>query len=346
MFELLIVGIAAGFLAAISPCILPVLPVVLVAGAAQPTGRARRPPRRGQRPAPGPPSRWASGLPSPAGTPSGPAAAATGRARRASGRRTGPERTGTARWPAPPAVGRRGPGDELQPADPGRVGDSLALHLPQDSLRDAGIALLVVVGLGFLFPPFGALLERPFARMTHRASPTANAGGFVLGLAPRPAVRSLRRPDPGRHHRGRGHRIGWGWTAVFLTVAFAVGAAVPLLVVAVAGGQLTQPGRAPAPPRRPGAPGQRGDRADHGPGHRAQHLLGAAARRARLHQRPAEQDRRRGEGPQAAQRAPRRHASQTSLANCNANATSLVNCGPAPNFKGITAWLNTPGGSR
>jgi len=34
--ELVIVGIAAGFLAAISPCVLPVLPVVLVAGAGEP----------------------------------------------------------------------------------------------------------------------------------------------------------------------------------------------------------------------------------------------------------------------------------------------------------------------
>jgi thiol-disulfide isomerase/thioredoxin len=37
-------------------------------------------------------------------------------------------------------------------------------------------------------------------------------------------------------------------------------------------------------------------------------------------------------------------APQTSLTKCNANATGLVNCGPAPNFAGITAWLNTPGG--
>lgn len=33
MVELVLIGIVAGFLAGISPCILPVLPVVLVAGA-------------------------------------------------------------------------------------------------------------------------------------------------------------------------------------------------------------------------------------------------------------------------------------------------------------------------
>src|SRR6202042_848335 len=32
------------------------------------------------------------------------------------------------------------------------------------------------------------------------------------------------------------------------------------------------------------------------------------------------------------------------LTSCNANASTLVNCGSAPDFTGITAWLNTPGG--
>ena len=49
-------------------------------------------------------------------------------------------------------------------------------RLPQDSLRDAGIALLVVVGLGYLIPPLGALIERPFARVgTRRPGGAARA---------------------------------------------------------------------------------------------------------------------------------------------------------------------------
>ena len=56
------------------------------------------------------------------------------------------------------------------------------LHLPQDALRDAGIVLLAVVGLGYLIPPLGALIERPFARVGTR-QPSGRAGGFVLGLA-------------------------------------------------------------------------------------------------------------------------------------------------------------------
>ena len=43
------------------------------------------------------------------------------------------------------------------------------LGLPQDLLRWLGIAVLVVVGLGLLFPPIGRVLERPFARILQRA---------------------------------------------------------------------------------------------------------------------------------------------------------------------------------
>jgi thiol-disulfide isomerase/thioredoxin len=32
------------------------------------------------------------------------------------------------------------------------------------------------------------------------------------------------------------------------------------------------------------------------------------------------------------------------VAGSDSTATTLVNCGPAPDFTGITAWLNTPGG--
>ena len=50
---------------------------------------------------------------------------------------------------------------------------------------------------------------------------------------------------------GATHRVGW--TAVFLTVAFALGAAVPLLAVALAGDELTRRvGRSEARP--PAAP--------------------------------------------------------------------------------------------
>src|SRR5215469_15982965 len=143
MVELVLVGIVAGFLAGISPCILPALPVVLVASAA-PAGRAR------------------SAGAAPAGDVS-------------AGERP---RGGLAR---PLAVIA---GLVLSFSLLVLAGSEILslLHLPQDSLRDAGIALLIVVGLGYLVPPLGALLERPFARLGPRR-PSGRAGGFVLGLA-------------------------------------------------------------------------------------------------------------------------------------------------------------------
>jgi cytochrome c biogenesis protein CcdA/thiol-disulfide isomerase/thioredoxin len=287
MVELVVVGVVAGFLAGISPCILPVLPVVLVAGAAPPASAE-------------------------------PAA--------------GMSRAGLARALAVVA------GLVLSFSLLVLAGSEFLtlLHLPQDFLRDAGIALLAVVGLGYLVPPLGALLERPFARVRTRR-PSGSAGGFVLGLA----LGVLYVPCAGPILAaitviGATHRVGL--TAVILPAAFAAGTAVPLLAVAVAGGQLT--GRIGAIRRQ--APQVRraggvvliaiavaiafnafaGLQRDV-PGY-ADALQGSARIRNQLNGLT-------GVRP-------------TSLTSCNSNATTLVNCGPAPNFTGITAWLNTPGG--
>jgi cytochrome c biogenesis protein CcdA/thiol-disulfide isomerase/thioredoxin len=281
--ELILIGIVAGFLAGISPCILPVLPVVLVASAEPETAT----------PAP---------------------------------------RAGLAR---PLAVIA---GLVLSFSLLILVGSEVLslLHLPQDSLRDAGLALLALVGLGYLIPPLGALLERPFARVRARR-PDGRAGGFVLGLA----LGVLYVPCAGPILAaitvlGATHRVGLN--AVVLTAAFAVGTAVPLLAVAVAGNRLA--GRVGAIRRH--APRVRqvggiillvmavaiGADAFAGlqravPGY-ATALQGSAKVRKQLNALAGEP--------------------HTTLAKCNPDATTLVNCGPAPNFTGVTAWLNTPGG--
>ena len=210
------------------------------------------------------------------------------------------------------------------------------LHLPQDFLRNAGIVLLVVVGLGYLLPPLGALIERPFARLSGRR-PAGISGGFVLGLA----LGLLYVPCAGPVLAaitvvGATHRVGL--TAVVLTAAFAAGTAIPLLAVAIAGGQLT--GRIGAVRRHAVQVRQVGGAvlivmaAVIGfnvlgglqrdiPGYSTA-LQGSATVRKQLNGLTG--------------------ARHTSLTRCNPNATTLVNCGPAPNFAGITAWLNTPGG--
>ena len=139
MVGLIVVGIVAGFLAGISPCILPVLPVVLVAGASAPESAS--PPASAGTPARMPKARLARSL---------------------------------------AVIG----GLVVSFSIIVLAGSEILslLHLPQDALRDAGIALLIVVGLGYLIPPLGALIERPFARVGTR-QPSGRAGGFVLGLA-------------------------------------------------------------------------------------------------------------------------------------------------------------------
>ena len=287
MTELVIVGIVAGFLAGISPCILPVLPVVLVAGVSPATN---------------------DGTPTPV------------------------PRAGLARSLA--VIG----GLIVSFSIIVLAGSEILslLHLPQDALRDAGIALLAVVGLGYLIPPLGALLERPFARVSTR-QPSGRAGGFILGLA----VGVLYVPCAGPVLAaiavvGATHRVGL--TAIILTAAFAVGTAVPLFAVAAAGGQLTSRigairRRAPQIRRAGGAvlivmavviasdvlAGLQRDI----PGYTTA-LQGSAKIRKQLNALTG--------------------ARHTSLTDCNSNSTTLVNCGPAPDFTGITAWLNTPGG--
>ena len=299
MVELVVVGLVAGFLAGISPCILPVLPVVLVAGAA-PVADA------GQ----------ALGAEQAVGAEP---------ARRVRG------------------VGLRRPlaviaGLVLSFSFIVLAGSTALslLHLPQDFLRDAGIVVLIVVGLGYLIPSLGTLLERPFARLGTRR-PSGGAGGFVLGLA----LGVLYVPCAGPILAaitviGATHRVGL--TAVILTAAFAVGTAIPLLAVAIAGGQLTR--RVGAIRRHAPLVRQVGgvvliviavaiafnvfaglQRVV--PGYTSA-LQGSAKIRKQLNGLTG--------------------AAHTSLTKCNPNATGLVSCGLAPNFTGITTWLNTPGG--
>jgi cytochrome c biogenesis protein CcdA/thiol-disulfide isomerase/thioredoxin len=211
------------------------------------------------------------------------------------------------------------------------------LHLPQDSLRDAGIALLILVGLGYLIPPLGDLLERPFARVRIRR-PSGRGGGFVLGLA----LGLLYVPCAGPVLAaitvvGATHRVGL--TAVFVTAAFAVGTAIPLLAVALAGGQLS---------RRVSGLRRRAPQIRFAGG--AVLILMAVAIAFNTFQGlqrdvPGYSTALQGSARIRSQLNSLTSVRATTLTKCNANATALVDCGPAPEFKGITAWLNTPGGN-
>lgn len=185
--DLIIIGLLGGLITGISPCILPVLPVIFLTGGAQ-----------------------------------------------------------SARYE-----------DEMVPAKRSRpylviaglvlsftlvtLGGSLLLgllNLPQDIVRWVGIAVLVIIGVGLIVPRFQHILERPFQRFGQRE--VKNRGsGFGVGLA----LGAVFVPCAGPVLAaiivaGSTGQIGIG--TVLLTVSFAIGVAVPLLVFALAGRSVVE----------------------------------------------------------------------------------------------------------
>jgi len=105
-----------------------------------------------------------------------------------------------------------------------------ALHLPLDLLNDLGIALLLLLAVGLLLPAIGGWLERPFARI-HIGRMPRSTNGVLLGVG----LGFVFAPCAGLVFStistvAASHRVGP--TLVFMTLAYAVGAAVPLLVLA------------------------------------------------------------------------------------------------------------------
>jgi cytochrome c biogenesis protein CcdA/thiol-disulfide isomerase/thioredoxin len=168
---LLLIGFVAGVVTAISPCVLPVLPILLAGGGA---GGRRRP------------YAIIAGL----------VASFT-------------VFTLTTAW----IVNRLG--------------------LPSDFLRNAALVLLFVVAATLLVPRLGELLERPFLRLT-RLRPAGSSGGFVLGAS----LGLVFTPCAGPIFSYVAVRAGsehLNLKAVLLIVAYALGAAVPMLLVALGG---------------------------------------------------------------------------------------------------------------
>ena len=106
------------------------------------------------------------------------------------------------------------------------------LHLPQTAIRWAGIVLLVAVGIGMIVPKVMEVLERPFARLAPRT--TGDSAGFglglVLGAAFVPCAGPVLASVIVASNTGQ-----FTWHIVGLAISFAVGLAIPLLAVALAG---------------------------------------------------------------------------------------------------------------
>src|ERR1700722_16443755 len=111
------------------------------------------------------------------------------------------------------------------------------LHLPQDLLFWLGVALLGLLSVGLLIPKIGEVIERPFARLG--ASRYANeGGGFVLGLSlglvfvpcAGPVLTAI--SVAAAHHHA-------GVSSLLVTLFYALGVTIPLLVLAVVAQRAT-----------------------------------------------------------------------------------------------------------
>src|SRR6201995_1870749 len=301
MLSLALVGFLGGLITGISPCILPVLPVIFFSGTP------------GAGPAPSPKSAGAVAVQ--------------------------PTRALSAALRPYRVIG----GLVLSFSVVTLLGSALlsALHLPQDAIRWVALVALVAIGIGLIFPRFEQLLERPFSRIPQKQI-TTRGNGFGLGLA----LGVLYVPCAGPVLAaivvaGATATIGVG--TVVLTGVFALGAALPLLFFALAGQRVAE--RVSSFRRR-----QREIRIAAGvvtimlavalvfdlpavlqraiPDYTAglqQKVGGSDDIREKLNLGGIVND-------QNAQ-----------LSNCSNGATQLENCGPAPDLKGIAAWLNTPG---
>ncbi len=261
------------------------------------------------------------------------------------------------------------------------------LHLPQDLLFWLGVTLLGLLSVGLLIPKIGELIERPFTRLG--ASRYANqGGGFVLGLSlglvfvpcAGPVLTAIS-VAAAHHHAGA--------SSLLVTLFYALGVTIPLLVLAVVAQRATTSWsslRSHLPTVRKVAgvvlgvatlaiafnwlgalqrdvPGYTSALEDHiestgSACTQLQHLSGEhqnqfAAANAHLEGKKAtcaatdEGNSQSGHLTAGATTTtttnPSAPASPKKVPVFMASKTDLPNLGRAPNFTGITAWFNTPG---
>jgi cytochrome c biogenesis protein CcdA/thiol-disulfide isomerase/thioredoxin len=111
-----------------------------------------------------------------------------------------------------------------------------ALGLPEDLLRNLAIALLLLLAATLLFPPFAGLLERPFLFLTRRRARTDGSGfilGASLGLVFVPCAGPVLAAVTALSAAG-----DVGIRTVLVTLCYALGAALPMLAIALGGQRL------------------------------------------------------------------------------------------------------------
>ena len=187
--DIVLIGLLGGLITGISPCILPVLPVIFLTAGAQPAAPGKTPeviPAKRSRPF----------------------------------------------WIIAGLV--------LSFSVVTLLGSLLLglLNIPQSGIRWAGVAVLLIIGVGMLFPGFEQLLEKPFQRLPRRKV-GEGGNGFGMGLA----LGTVFVPCAGPVLAAiivAGATGQIGPETVLLTVSFALGVAIPLLAFALAGRSVAQ----------------------------------------------------------------------------------------------------------
>jgi cytochrome c biogenesis protein CcdA/thiol-disulfide isomerase/thioredoxin len=119
------------------------------------------------------------------------------------------------------------------------------LGLPQDLLRNLGLAFLFLTAIVLLVPQAAVLVERSLAVFS-RLRPANPGGGFLLGVSlglvfvpcAGPFLAAIT-TAAARHH--------FGSAAIVTTIAYSIGAAIPMLLIAYGGRESAARLRAGAP---------------------------------------------------------------------------------------------------
>ncbi|WP_394938485.1 cytochrome c biogenesis protein DipZ [Psychromicrobium sp. YIM B11713] len=202
MLQLALIGLIGGLITGISPCILPVLPVIFFSGGVQ------------------------SALPDTTQTD----------AQKSEARKDEARKKKEGRWRPYLVI----LGLVLSFSVFTLLGSVLlaVLHLPQDLLRWVGLVVLVLIGLGLIFERFQHILELPFSWIPQKRV-NNQRGGFVLGIA----LGAVYVPCAGPVLAAiavAGATGQIGADTLVLTLTFAVGAALPLLIFALAGRRVAE----------------------------------------------------------------------------------------------------------
>ncbi|GAA1419764.1 cytochrome c biogenesis protein CcdA [Agrococcus citreus] len=215
---LALIGLLGGFITGISPCIIPVLPVILFSGGMQS-------------------ARGSSGA---ADASADDDADGHGAGGLATATRVRPRVRTVSRWRPYLVISGIVVSFTLMTLVASLI--LSLLGLPQDVLRWAGIIVLALIGVGLIVPRFQHLLEKPFEKLPFlqkAGEKSSRLQGFPLGLA----LGAVYVPCAGPVLAAitvAGSTGQIGIDTVVLTVSFAIGAALPLLFFALAGRGLAE----------------------------------------------------------------------------------------------------------